>query len=801
MKNKFPSQKKLFDSKTPKWRKQHLDFAEELININDSPIRSSIASKVRNMNSYVGKINKSEYEIVLNPNNLKKFFNKEAIQHYPIAVPYINVLVGEEFDRRFEWQARLTNPNAISKIEEDKKDQLIKTITDLMQNTELSEEEAEEKLINKIKYLNYEYQDIKEVKANMLLKHFIKELDLKLKFNTGFKYACLVSEEAYIGDVINGRPFIENVDPKKICVLRSGESRRFEDADIIAVFDYISPGQANDIYYQDLTEKQVSDLEKLEETEAYSGTNLERDEYGVNLFRSTQIDTMLTIGDMANSKRFNDLNSQAEVDDHGNIRRIRLFWKSKKMIQKVKSYDPETGDEKVDYHSESYIPNKTLGEESEKYWVSQWWEGCRLGKNIDVYIRPRKLQFNKFSDPGYNHPGIVGQVYSSLGMETSSMMDRAMPYQLIYDSTMTRVTDALSKWFGSLPVIDYADLPEGWDIEKWLYFARKAGVAVKNSFKEGKKGASLGKLAGGQTGSQNVINQSGLGDFIQQQINILSFAETQMGRIIGVPPQRLGDIQNRETVGGVERAVTQSSFITNEMFKIHDNVKKRVLTMLLELCKVAYKDNKMKFQYVSDDYLNQTFEIDEDVVEEEFGIMIDNDQDLTKLEQQLEGLTQAALQSQVIKFSDVFKIYSSSSLSEKQRIIEKSETEIEKQRAKQAEADQAQAKAQMEQNQQIAAEQMAKEDKREADKLSLDKYRIDQDNLTKRMALDNSGNNEIDILKASEQLELEYSKHENEMLLNMKELNEKIRNNKAKELLESKKISKMSAKPATTKRN
>lgn len=801
MKTKFPSQKKLFDQKGPKWRADHLDWAEELVNVKDSPVRTSLKNKTRNFNSYSGKIQRTEYESILNPNNLKKYYIPDEIQHYPIAVPYINVLIGEELDRRFEWKAIITNPTTISQIEKDKNKRLLTKIAELVQNTNISEEEAEEQLKNEIKYLNFEYQDVKEKQANLLLKHFIKELDLKLKFNQGFKNVTLVSEEAYIGDVINGRPIIEVLDPRKVFVLRSGESNKFEDADIIAIFDYISPGQANDIYYKDLTDAQIKKLEDLGSgNDEFNGTNLERDEHGINIFRNEVLQDILNTADVLGGDSYENFRQQSEVDDFGNVRRIRLFWKSKKMIQKIKSYDPETGAEKLDYHSESYIPNKKLGEESEKYWVSQWWEGCRLGKDIDPYVRPRTLQFNKFSDPGYNHPGIVGQIYTSNSMKPASMMDRAMPYQLLYDATMLRVTEGLSKYFGSMPVIDYAEIPEGWDVEKWLYFARKAGVAVKDSFKEGKKGQALGKLAGGLSGSQNVMNQSGLGDYIQQQINILSFIETQMGRIIGVPPQRLGDIQNRETVGGVERAVTQSSFITNEMYKIHDNVKKRVLTMLLELCKTAYKDNPQKFQYISDDYLNQTFEIDNEFIEEEYGLLVDNDQDITKLEQQLEGLTQAALQNQLIRFSDVFKIYNSSSMSEKQRIIEKSEADMQKRQEEQSKRESEMAQAQLQQNAEIESQRIAREDKNTADKLALEKYKVDQDNLTKRIALNDSAYDDKELIKLSEELELKYREHEDEMMLKMKELNEKIRNNKAKEKLDGKKIDKMSANKTTPKK-
>ncbi len=800
MKYNFPSQKKLFKNKTETWKKEHLDWVEEIILMKDSSIRTNLENKLRNFRSYLGKISIKEYTNILNPGNLKDYFLPDDIQHYPIAVPYINVLIGEEFDRRFEWKAIVTNPNSISKIEETKRDALKNKISELILDPNISEEEAEEQLKNFMYYQKFEYQDVREKRANLLLKHFIKELDLKLKFNTGFKNVLLVAEEAYIADVVNGNPVIEVLDPKKTFVLKAGSSNRYEDADVIVIYDYWSPGQVQDRYYKYLKDKDVKwlDCETNDTFTGYGdGTDLERDERGINIFRNQMVENMLQVSDFGQSQ-YNGIKTSEAIDEYGNVRVIRLFWKSKKMIKRVKYYD-EDGNPQIDYFSETYIPNKDRGEEVEDYWVNQWWEGVKVGKDIYPYIRPREIQYNKFSDPGYNHPGIVGQIYNTGNLTATSMMDRAMPYQLLYDATFHRISDALTKFFGSMPVVDLADIPEGWDIKKWLYFARKAGIAVKDSFKEGKKGASLGKMAGGISGQSNIMNQAGLGDYIQQQINILSFVETQMGRIIGVPPQRLGDIQNRETVGGVERAVTQSSFITNELFKIHDNVKKRVLTLLLETCKVAFKENTMKFQYIGDDYTAQIFEIDDDFIEEEFGILLDNETDLTKLEQQLENLTHAAMQNQMIRFSDVMKIYTSSSMGEKQRLIEKSEEDIIQRQEQQAQREQEMAQAQLQQQAQLAQEQALREESKHRDELALSKYKTDQDNLTKRIIAE-QGTDGINMEDDSAKLELEYRKHEDEMLAKMKELDEKIRNNKAKEILESKKIAKMSVNKTPTKK-
>ena len=47
-------------------------------------------------------------------------------------------------------------------------------------------------------------------------------------------------------------------------------------------------------------------------------------------------------------------------------------------------------------------------------WVNEWWEGVKIGRDIYLNIRPRKVQYNKANNPSYCHPGIVGQIYNFL---------------------------------------------------------------------------------------------------------------------------------------------------------------------------------------------------------------------------------------------------------------------------------------------------------------------------------------------------------------------------------------------------
>ena len=95
-----------------------------------------------------------------------------------------------------------------------------------------------------------------------------------------------------------------------------------------------------------------------------------------------------------------------------------------------------------------------------------------------------------------------------------------------------------------------------------MHYAKTNHIAVVDSFKEGNKGASTGKLAGLMNNQSSGVIDANQGDIIQHDINLLSFIKMEMSEVMGISPQREGQVSNRETVGGVERSVLQSSHIT-----------------------------------------------------------------------------------------------------------------------------------------------------------------------------------------------------------------------------------------------
>ena len=673
----FPAQQLTFNKKGKAWRKKCVDFGDNHSLLHYHLTRKSVFAMKINYDLLNGKIHMNDLKMLINPYNIDASFIPENIQHYPIINSKLEVLRGEESKRLFDFRVIVTNPSAVSEIEEEKNAQVNAMLQQLLMDDSQSEEEFNKALEKQADYFTYEYQDKREVRGNLLLNHYMKELEIPQLFNQGFVDAYTVGEEAYQCDIIGGEPYIEKIDPRKMRVIKSGVSNMIEDADMIVLEDYWSPGRIVDTFWDQLSKKDIEALENAPTTfnDAYTDSmdNLDP-RYGfvpnisLDMTAGDKVIDPLSLFDNTYDTSF------LPYDMNGNVRVLRVYWKSRRQIKKVKSYDPETGEEEFNFYPETYYCDPDKGEEEQTFWVNEAWEGTKIANDIYVNMRPRPVQYNRLSNPSRCHFGIVGSIYSINGDEPFSLVDIMKPYAYLYDIFHDRLNKTLAKNMGKIVKMDFAKVPKGWDVDKWLYYINVNNIAVEDSFKEGNVGVATGKLAGGLNNNSSGVIDASLGNEIQQYINVLEWIATKIGELAGISKQREGQISNRETVGGVERATLQSSLITERLFFTHDSVKKRALECFLETAKIALKGRKKKFDYILGDGSKKIMDIDGDEFAEcDYGLVVDNSNGTMELNQKLDTLAQAALQNQLLDFSSVMKLYTTKSTAEKQRIVEANE--------------------------------------------------------------------------------------------------------------------------------
>lgn len=679
---KFPRQQLPFSKKTKKWRREIVDWADQKTSFDSNLVRKSVLHKKINYDLLAGKLYMQDLQLVINPESIRSEYTPDSIQHYPIMNSKLNVLKGEESKRVFDFKVVVTNPNSISEIEHNKKEELFLRLQQLVANTAQSEEEFNQELEKINHYFQYEWQDMREIRANALLNHYNKEYNIPGIFNDGFWDAVTVGEEIYKCDIIGGEPTIERLNPLKVRILRSGFSNKIEDADVIVLEDYWSPGKIIDTFYdaanikdiikyvEDVTSKSegavTDEMDNIDERFGFVHASMVGEEF-------VDIDSIFST---------EQSNSMLPYDTLGNIKVLQVYWKSRRKIKKVKSYDPQTGEPVYHLYPETYVLNEALGEEEQILYINEAWEGTKIGKDIYVNIRPRVVQYNRLSNPSRCHFGIVGNIYNMNDDKPFSMVDMMKPYNYLYDIIHDRLNKLLARNYGKIIRLDLAKVPKGWYVDKWLHYAKVSGIAVEDSFREGDIGPATGKLAGALNNASSGVIDAEFGNSIQQYINLLEFIKIEMSEVVGITRQREGQISNRETVGGVERATLQSSHITEWVFIKHEDVKKRVLECFLETAKQALKGHNKKFQYLLSDGSNAIMNIDGDeFAESDYGLVVDNGRGTQELAQKLDMLAQAALQNQTLSFSTIMKLYNSCSLIEKQRFVEMDEKALQEKSA------------------------------------------------------------------------------------------------------------------------
>ena len=684
----WPRQQLSFSSKTKEWRKRHLNWALGQSYWNSSAVRSSVKNMRININLISGKLNMEDVIKYINPEDIDDFNVDTVIPHYPIMNSKINLLVGEEAKRPFDARVVVTNPTAITQKEQLKKQDILQKLQEFITSGAKTEEEVKQKSEELQRYYKYEWQDLREIRANWLLQHYIKELSIPLKKNQNFHTALTVGEEAYICDIVSGDLSVEKVDPLKMRAYRSGSSVNFEDADIIVLEDYWSPGKIIDYFYEELTSAQIK---KLDEYGTNGGIDSMSGTSETNKFINVDGEFTDFDADIVNGYiNFGGTNSLATspYDNFGNIRVIRVFWKSKRKMLKVTSFDPTTGEEVINIYPETYELDITKGETSTVIWINEAWEGTLIGKDSYLRMKPRDVQYNRISNPSRCHFGIIGSIYSLNGSKPYSLVDMMKPFNYLYDVTHDRLNKAIAANWGSLLKLDLALVPKGWDIKKWFYYAKTMKIAVQDSFKEGNIGKATGQIAGSLNNNSSGTITADIGNYIEQNIRYLEYLKMEMSDISGISKQREGQVSNRETAGGIERSNLQSSYITEWYYTVHDDIIKRLYECMLETAKIAMRGRSKKFQHIVGDHAIQMVNIEGDeMAEADYGLIVDySGSSLVK--DKLETLAQAALQNQTLSFSTLMHIFNSNnSIADIQRRIEEDERQIRESNAQSQQAE------------------------------------------------------------------------------------------------------------------
>ncbi len=662
----FPRQKIPYSEKTQLWREQCVDSVISLCNAFGRSRRTDNRIKRRNYNLYNNKIDKRDFDYVVNPFNLSKESMKEfqfpaTLQPYDIISQYFNLLMGEEMKRPFKPVIRAVNESVLSEKQKQKKDEIMQSIQEIFANPDGSPPDL------LLKYQNYTPKDIRESVAEKLYTYYTSRNNLPELFNNCFKDALCVGEEMADVSQIDDMPKVRRVNPMEIYFLLPNNSDKIDEAEKIYERNRLSVSEILDEFYEYLTPEQIADLED------YNQGNTTNYTYGPFMFNITEVDSIYA---------FEDDYGERGIPVH------RTRWKSKKKVGSL-HYIDENGEEQETLVDETFKLDKNVDKRImwlEWFWINEYWEGIRIGEDMYIRIQPRKQQFRSIDNLSTCKSGYVGTVYSATNSQSVSLMDRLVPWVYLYLIIWYRTELAMAKNIGKIALIDSSLIPDTWEPEKWMYYAQAMGFGFINSYNESNK---LFGINGMNQSTQNKALDLETGNYIQQHIAMLQFIETKIQDTSGITRQRLGEISSSELVGNTERAVTQSSHVTEPLFYPHEMFKIRVCEAMIDVAKDCLQGKNKVFQYITDDIDTVLFAVDGDEFSlADYGVFISSAAKDQLVLETMKQLMQAALQNDKIQLSSVIDVLNSNSPTDIKHKLIDAEAEMQKQQQEIAQQEQ-----------------------------------------------------------------------------------------------------------------
>ena len=722
--NQFPLQRLPMSKKTQDWKESCVDY---IIGHSQGGSRNgNTRTRKEEMQTYYDLYNsiynEKDLKYVTNPFKQQDGFPAMA-QDYNIIKPKIDLLLGEETKRPFNFRVVRTSDIATSEMQDKAKQMLIDYIqATIMSRLGPEEQDRYQEALQSgevmppeqiQKYMSKDYKDIAEITAYHSLNYLKNKLNITHEFYKGWKDALVGGEEIYYVGIVNGEPHLERINPIYFDYDTDTSDLEFiHEAQWCCYEMIMSVTEVYDRLYDKMSEKQLNDLLDMMDDSSKGGITPE--------VRKTSLDYPHIKTHSINGFAANPF------EESNNVHVWHCCWKSLKKIGFVTIINPETGmpeDYQVD---ETY---KVTGNEInvEWRWIIEVWEGYRIGEDLYVGIEPLEYQHVSADNPNSQRLPYTGVIYNNTNSRPRSLVSMMKPLQYMYIVLWYRLELAMARDKGKVVTMDITQIPKSMniDVAKWMHYLSALGVNFVNPYEEG------WDIPGREGGKPSQFNQISALDLtmantIDQYINLMDKIESMLSEISGVSKQREGSIASNELVGNVERSVVQSAHITEPWFWTHNQVKKECITMLLDTAKYAWKDNKTCIQYVLDDATRTFLTLSDDFFYEDYDIFVE---DATKNQQQIEALRnlmQPAMQNgaSLLDIAEIITMNNVTMIKNKLEEIEQKRME-QQQQMEQAQAEREQQLVQM-QNEVKEEELMLKEAE-----LDLEKYKIDTDASTK----------------------------------------------------------------------
>ncbi len=559
--------------------------------------------------------------------------------------------IGETGYNRYMEQMRLTAQKSLTNIFINEALQSLKEQGQQLSPEQLQQLEQQPPIPEEVKaeFIS-SYKDIIAIKGQKWLKRIIRESEVRQKQHKMFKDWLIVGEGYSYKSVENGKIVYKRISPLSISYDQSMVSEFVEDAEWVVCREWWTLSEITDRFYHSL--KQVHH-EKLQND---------------NLFNSPQ--------------SFYSQYRGLWAENFNKIPVYHVQWKGYRKVGFLTYFDPVTFQVVEEEVDEDYVPQE--GEQVDWREVMEVYEGWRIKDDLYCDMGPVMYQSSDANNLSKHKLSYNGRRHSDTHSTNLSVLKMGIPFQIMYIILNYTLEKTIAKSKGKILLIDEATVPKhnGWTEEKFFYWAEAKGYALLNRNQVGVD----------KSWNQYQVLDMTLFDSIKQLIELMDYYKSQWDDLIGVTRQRKGQTYASDGQGVNERAVFQSTIITDMMFIGFEEFVERDLQSLLNLAKFATAEGDYKL-YNEDEYFTQVLSIlPEDFAFEDLGIFVNKaSEELRKL-QEMRGYAQAMLQNNQ-KASTVMEVIDAVNISELKQKLKQVEAIDEQVQKAMAESEQEAAQA------------------------------------------------------------------------------------------------------------
>jgi len=402
----------------------------------------------------------------------------------------------------------------------------------------------------------------------------------------------------------------------------SPEVRWTEEGDYVGRIFYLTKAQIIDRYGWKMTQKELKQLETLDndENEAVDMTGFPYKAYvpfedfkSYDMIRRhtgyDPINNLPLVGDDMVTA-LTSPNRLPYYERHNGLYRVtEVYWMSQKKYGKVVFEDPTTGQKVSETVDETFVVPEGFKEVYGDYstgnklntvywtWINETWKGIKLCFTLNdteaIYLDlgPCDFQFKSDINPYGAQLPVCGRTFNNRNASSMSLVDLMKPHQIGHNVCMNQLYQLLEKEIGKFVVWDanFFNTMKDWggedSWEKIAMIAKELGHVFGDTSPQNMKGANQNNTFPREVDME-------LTSQMMSRAKMAEFFENRAMAQLGISPQLMSEVKATETATGINTAVSQATLNVQRYYTDFMEYKQRCLTMNLDIAQYAQSNNR-----------------------------------------------------------------------------------------------------------------------------------------------------------------------------------------------------------------